>query len=87
MTSRIKSFGKKKEKSRLIKLYSTGCPRCHVLETKLREKGISYEEVNDKELMISMGFTEVPMLDIDGKIYNFSEAVKWLKEASPASNL
>ena len=35
-----------------IILYSTHCPRCNVLEKKLKTKNISYEEINDlkKEL-------------------------------------
>ena len=28
-------------------LYSTHCPKCCVLEKKLKQKNISYDEVND----------------------------------------
>ena len=59
-------------------LYSTGCPKCKILEAKLKEKHIDFEEFTDKDEMIAMGFKEVPWLKIDGKLLNFAEAVKWL---------
>ena len=59
-------------------LYSTGCPRCKVLETKLKQKSIDYQEVNDVEMMQEKGFDFVPMLEIDGKIYDFKAAVEWI---------
>ena len=34
-----------------VVLYSTHCPRCNVLEKKLQQKNISYEEVNDVNIM------------------------------------
>ena len=34
-----------------VVLFSTHCPRCNVLEKKLQQKNISYEEVNDVEIM------------------------------------
>ena len=33
-------------------LYSTGCPKCRVLKTKLDKKNINYIENNDVEEMI-----------------------------------
>jgi hypothetical protein len=33
-----------------------------------------FEEVNDIELIISKGFSAVPMLEIDGKSLNFVDA-------------
>ena len=60
--------------------YSTHCPKCKVLESKLREKNISFVENNDTKTMTQKGFTTVPMLEVDGVIYNFKEAVEWIKE-------
>lgn len=62
----------------MVKLYSTGCPRCVVLKKKLQQKGIPYEEENDKDLMVSLGFKEVPILDVDGVVFEFTEAVHWI---------
>lgn len=61
-----------------IILYSTGCPKCRILETKLSQKNIDYEVNNDVDLMQEKGFTTLPMLDIDGKIMDFGNAVKWV---------
>lgn len=63
-----------------IVLYSTHCPKCKILESRLKENNIEYEEVNDVNLMVDKGFTAVPMLEVDGVIYNFKEAVKWIGE-------
>lgn len=61
-------------------LYSTHCPKCKVLETKLKNKNIVYEEINDIEFMQSKGFMSVPKLEVDGMVYDFKEAVKWIGE-------
>lgn len=61
--------------------YSTHCPRCKVIETKLKQKNISYTEINDLEKMIEMGFKTAPLLSVDGgDPMEFSEALKWLRE-------
>lgn len=63
-----------------IILYEHGCPRCRVLKTKLDQKGIQYQTVNDVEIMKEKGFKEAPKLEIDGVIMDFKEAIEWLKE-------
>ena len=64
----------------MIKMYTTGCPRCNVLKKKLDEKGIQYEMITDKDIMISKGFSVVPILEVDDRIMEFAEAVKWINE-------
>lgn len=61
-------------------LYEHGCPRCKVLKTKLDQKNVEYETVNDIELMQEKGFNEAPKLEVDGVIMGFKEAVDWVKE-------
>lgn len=65
-------------KEEKIILYSTHCPKCTILEKKLKDKGVIYDEVNDVDTMIGLGFTEVPMLVINDRIMGFNEAVKWI---------
>ena len=61
-------------------LYEHGCPRCKVLKTKLDQKGIRYEIVNDIAIMKAKGFSEAPKLEIsDGTILGFKEAIEWIK--------
>lgn len=61
-------------------LYSNHCPQCLRLEALLKQKGITYEEVNDVDLMIGMGFRSMPMLDVDGEVMKFADALKWLEK-------
>ena len=63
-----------------VVLYSTHCPRCKVLEAKLKQKSIAYEEINDMDVMQSKGFLSVPKLEVDGVVYEFKDAVKWIGE-------
>lgn len=64
----------------MIILYSTGCPRCKVLESALEESGIVYEKVSNEQDIIDMGFMTVPVLQADGKTMAFPEAYKYIKE-------
>lgn len=61
-------------------LYSTNCPKCKVLEKKLNSIGVDYTIVTDEDLMISKGFSSAPMLEVDGNIMDFGNAVRWAKE-------
>lgn len=61
-----------------IILYSTHCPKCTILEKKLKDKGVIYNEVNDVDYMVNLGFTEVPMLVVNDRTMGFNEAVKWI---------
>ena len=63
-----------------IILYSTHCPKCRVLEMKLKSKNIEYEEVNDVDIMTEKGFMSAPMLEVDGTVMSYGEAIKWLKQ-------
>ena len=64
----------------MITLYSTHCPKCNVLERKLKEKHIVYEEVNDIDIMLTKGMSEAPVLEIDGHFLNFKQAIAWINE-------
>ena len=61
-------------------LYSTNCPKCKVLEKKLDSIGVDYTIVTGEDLMISKGFSSAPMLEVDGNIMDFGNAVRWAKE-------
>lgn len=63
-----------------IILYSTGCPKCNVLETKLNSKSIKYEVCRDIEVMQSKGMMTAPNLEVDGELMDFSAAIKWVRE-------
>lgn len=62
----------------VVKLYTTHCPKCRVIEKKLAQKKIEYVEVTDLEEMKNRGFTSAPMLEVDDKVYNFGDANRWI---------
>jgi len=62
-----------------ITLYTTHCPKCKVLETKLQQRGLEYETIEDENIMVEKGFLSAPMLEIDGEVFDFSGAINWLK--------
>lgn len=62
----------------MVKLYSTGCPKCKVIEKKLGQKNIQYEKINDVAVMQRLGFTSAPVLEVDGKYLNFGDANRWI---------
>lgn len=63
-----------------IVFYSTHCPRCKVLETKLKQKNIAYEECNDVQIMKTKGFEMAPQLEVNGVVMDFKAALKWIGE-------
>lgn len=63
-----------------IVLYSTQCPRCKVLEAKMIEKDIPYEEVTDVDEMLKHGVSQAPMLQVGDKLMDFSKAIEWVRK-------
>ena len=63
-----------------ITLYTTHCPMCNILENLLERKDLSYEVVDDINVMIEKGFTAAPVLQVDDVIYNYPQAKLWIGE-------
>lgn len=64
----------------MVTLYSTHCPKCVILETKLNQKNIKYQINDDVDLMKKKGFLSLPMLEVDGSTFDFGDAVRWVNE-------
>lgn len=64
----------------MILMYTTHCPKCKVLAEKLNKVGIKFEECEDMNILVSKGFKQVPMLEVEGKMLTFMEAIKWASE-------
>lgn len=64
----------------MITLFSTGCPKCRILEQKLNQSNINYTISDDIQQVIDAGFMAAPVLKIDDKYYDFGSAVKLVKE-------
>lgn len=63
-----------------VVLYSTHCPKCRVLETKLKQKKVEYVEIDDVNTMLAKGIKSAPYLGVDETLMNFNDAVKWVNE-------
>ena len=61
-----------------IILYTTGCPRCKIIEKKLELKGIKFKTNTHEDEMVAMGLTEAPSLYVGGELLGFSDAVAWI---------
>ena len=60
-------------------LYSTGCVNCRALKTELEACGIEYEECNDVNRMLELGFEKVPMLEISKGIFlDYTTSMNWV---------
>lgn len=63
-----------------IILYTTHCPKCKILETKLREANIPFTINENVKEMLKLGMASAPNLSVDGEILDFGKAVKWVNE-------
>ena len=65
----------------MITIYTTeSCPKCRILKNKLDEKGIAYEEFTDEAEMQRMGILSVPVMNVDGEVMEFPQAVQYINE-------
>lgn len=64
-----------------MKLYSTNCPKCNVIEKKLRNKNIEFEKITDFDhnKMKEKGFSFAPILETnDGVLLDYSNANNYI---------
>ena len=65
----------------MIILNTTNCPRCHILESKLKEKKITYSVIEGEEAIgyiQQRGFMTAPLLVVDQEAMDFNSAMKWI---------
>ena len=62
----------------MIKLYTNHCRKCEILTAKLKEKNIAFDVEDNAEVLLSRGFDFMPMLEVDGRLLNYGEAVKYV---------
>ena len=63
-------------------MYTTHCPKCKVLEIKLKQYNIDYTENENVEEMKELGIKAAPALKVDDEIMDFSTAIKWISGRS-----
>lgn len=65
----------------MVTLYTTHCPKCKVLETKLDRAGVEYTQCEDLQKMLELGFKSAPVLIVNNEDpYLFKEACIWADE-------
>lgn len=69
---------KDSENESKVILYSTGCPKCKVLEAKLNNKHILYETITNENEMIENGFMSLPVLKVNEDFFGFKDANDWI---------
>ena len=62
----------------MITLYTIGCPKCCVLESKLDAAGIEYYKNTDTFEMEELGIDVLPILRVDDVLLDFKEAVAYV---------
>ena len=63
-----------------IILYTVDCPKCKVLEKKPNNANISFEVCKDTKLMAERNISKLPMLEVDGEMLTFKEAVDMINK-------
>ncbi len=66
----------------MINLYTTGCPKCKILEMKLNQKHIKFNEISDMGKLKEKNILSVPVMEIDGNIFDFATSVKLVNSYS-----
>lgn len=66
------------QKTPRVILFSTHCPKCIVLEKKLKAKQIDFDIISDVKEIEKTGFRTVPLLKVDNDILDFMNAIKWV---------
>ena len=63
-----------------VVLYTIDCPKCVILEKKLKEKGVEFLKVSDKDTIIAKGYGDstFPILEVDGVVMDYKTAIQWV---------
>ena len=66
----------------MITVYSLDCPKCLALKKRLADKGIDFTLIENRDEVVKVGstfgVTDVPVMVVDDKVYNFLEAVDYI---------
>ena len=67
--------------NKIILYTSDTCHRCKIVKELFDIHSVEYEEVSDRNLILSMDVESVPVLEVDGKIIdNWISVLAWLKQ-------
>ena len=64
----------------MITLYTINCPKCLILDKKLKQANIDFTICTDEDIIKNKGFELMPVLEVDGRAMGFKEAIDWVIE-------
>ena len=71
---------------KMIKLYSSHCPQCEVIEKILKNKNIDFEIIDNEDIYLDIaeknGIASMPFADVDGNIINGKNLFNYIKETN-----
>jgi glutaredoxin len=66
-----------------VTLFTTHCPKCEVLLSKLEDSGIDFTVVDDIDKVIEVGtkngIMSAPILQVGDKVMPFDKAIEWVR--------
>lgn len=66
---------------KVILYTSETCPRCKIVKDMLNIHSVQYEEITDRELILSMDLESVPAIEVgDTLIDNYVMVLNWLRQ-------
>lgn len=79
----------------MVVLYSNHCPLCNRLKEVLNETNVEYQEVNDVDVMESLGIDRTPQLGVDittdegveHVLLKYAKALQWLNNPESRERL
>lgn len=63
-----------------VTLFTTDCPQCNFLEAVLKKKNVPFTVVKGADEILKRGFNSAPILEVDGTLMSFKDAVNWINQ-------
>ena len=69
------------EKQHIILYTSDICERCKIVKKMLDAHSVDYDEITDRQIILSQDFESVPVIQIGDKIIdNYVNVLSWLRK-------
>ena len=64
----------------MIILYTIECPKCIILEKKLKQKQIKFLKISDEDAIRAKGYGDwsFPILEVNGIAMSYKKAIQWV---------
>ena len=70
----------------MIKLYSSHCPQCMIIEQMMNKNKIEFEVIDDEDVYISIAeqnnISSMPFADVDGVVMDIKELRDYIKKGN-----